>query len=120
MKLFPWLFADWSVRSEALSLYKQGLARAEQADSAGAMEAYTAAVDLPAAPDDVRAMALYNRALLYAATGKTAQAVGDLNAVLALPASLRDVKMAARRRLDRMRRQQDAGADLNRDSRASR
>ncbi|MCI0364496.1 MAG: hypothetical protein L0219_11465 [Phycisphaerales bacterium] len=108
MNFLHWLIGGCTVRSSVLSLYKRGLARAERHDEQGAMEAYTAAIDLPDAPDDVKAMALYNRALLFAAAGKTAKAIGDLNAVLAVSAPLRDVKTAARRRLARMQRQHDA------------
>lgn len=120
MNWLKWLFGGRSVRSAMLSLYKRGLARAEKHDPDGAMEAYTAAIDLPDAPDDVKAMALYNRALLFAAAGESAKAVADLNAVLSLPTVLREVKTAARRRLDRMQRQHDASVAARPDTRAPR
>jgi hypothetical protein len=66
------------------------------------MEDYSAVIDMPEAPADVRAMALYNRALLYAATNDVPRAVDDLNAVLAMTDPLRKVKSAARQKLDRM------------------
>lgn len=115
MSFFHWLVGGRSIRSAVLSLYKRGLASAERHDDRGAMEAYTAAIDLADAPDDVKAMALYNRALLFAAAGKTVKAAADLNAVLAMPATLRKVKTAASQRLARMFRQNDpnAAARLN-------
>ena len=48
-------------------------------------------------------MALYNRALLFAAAGNTDRALADLNAVMDMPISLPDIKLAARRRLDRLK-----------------
>ena len=119
MNFFHWLIAGHSARSAVLSHYKRGLARAEKHDERGAMEAYTAAIDLPDAPEDVRAMALYNRALLFAAAGKTAKAVADLNAVLAIPLPLHDVKTAARRRLGRMQHHHNATAAVRLNARAS-
>lgn len=85
-----------------MSLYKRGLARAQKNDVAGATEAYTAAIELPDSPDDVKAMALYNRALLLAADGKLDQALADLQIVMELPISPSSVKIAARRRLERL------------------
>jgi hypothetical protein len=97
-----------------MSLYKLGLARTEKKDSTGAMSAYTSAIELPEAPEDVKAMALYNRALLFAAAGKADQALADLEAVMAMPVPLHDVKLAARRRLERLQNRQDAAARANR------
>jgi hypothetical protein len=105
-----------STRNEALSLYKLGMARTEKKDSGGAMDAYTSAIELPDAPDDVKAMALYNRALLFAAEGKADRALADLNAVMEMPAALHDIKRAARRRLERLQHRQDAAARPNRHS----
>ena len=80
------------------------------------MNAYMSAIQLPNAPDDVKAMALYNRALLLAIEGKTAKARADLEAVMEMPISLHDVKLAARRRLERLQHRQDAAARRNRRS----
>jgi hypothetical protein len=106
MSLIKWLFSGRSARSVALSLYKSGLKCTKKNDPQGAMKNFTAAVESPGAPEDLRAMALYNRALLFAALDKFSDAVGDLNAVLAMADPLREIKLAARRRLDRMRHQQ--------------
>jgi hypothetical protein len=75
------------------------------------MEAYTSAIELRGAPDDVRAMALYNRALLFAARKDIAEAVADLNAVMTLPTPLPEIKLATKRRLERMRRRQNTTAE---------
>ena len=110
MNLFYWLIGGRSVRSAVLSLYKRGLARAEKHDDAGAMEAYTAVIDLPDAPEDVKAMVLYNRALLFAAAGRTDKALADLQTVMEMPMPMHGIKLAARRRLERLHHRQEAAA----------
>jgi hypothetical protein len=107
MSLIKWLFGGRSARSAALSLYKRGLRCTKKQDQHGAMEGFTAAIESPGAPDDLRAMALYNRALLFAALDKVSEAVDDLNAILTMADPLREIKLAARRRLDRMQHQRD-------------
>ncbi|HEY3394850.1 MAG TPA: hypothetical protein VGK58_19245 [Lacipirellulaceae bacterium] len=78
------------------------------------MSAYTTAIEHADASDDVKAMALYNRALLFAAEGKTDQALADLEAVMDMPVPLREIKLAARRRLERLRHRQEATARAKR------
>jgi tetratricopeptide (TPR) repeat protein len=108
MSLFTRWFWPRSARSEMLSLYRKGMACAEKQDSQGAMSAYTMAIQHAEASDDVKAMALYNRALLFAAEGNTDQALADLQAVMDMPIPLREIKLAARRRLERLRHRQEA------------
>ena len=72
------------------------------------MNAYTSAIDRPGAPNDIRAMALYNRALLFAAMGNTNMALADLREVMELPILQRDIKVAARRRVDRLQNRMTA------------
>jgi hypothetical protein len=108
MNLFRWLFAWRSIRSEAMHLYRLGLARDKKGDADGAIAAYSSAISLDNAPDDVKAMALYNRALLFAAQGDQSKAATDLNAIMVMPTSVRGVTDAARRRLERLQRRQDA------------
>jgi hypothetical protein len=100
------LFSRWlwprSVRSDAMSLYKKGLACGEQNDSIGAVNAYTSVIKLPNVPDDAKAMALYNRALILAAAGSINEALADLRVVMELPVPLHVIKLAARRRLERL------------------
>jgi hypothetical protein len=116
MNLFTRWFWPRSVRSEMLSLYRKGMACAEKHDSHGAMSAYTAAIERPDATEDVKAMALYNRALLFAADGNTDRALTDLKAVMDMPIPLPDVKLAARRRLDRLNHRVAAAARAKRTS----
>ena len=108
MKLFRWLFAWRSVRSEALHYYRLGMARDKKGDSDAAIAAYSSAISTANAPDDVTAMALYNRALLFAARGENHNAAADLNAIMVMPTSVRGVTDAAKRRLERFRRRKDA------------
>lgn len=86
----------------------------EKQDSKGAMSAFASVIERPDAPEDLVGMALYNRALLFAATGDTDRALADLNAVMALPIPLRGVKLAARRRLERLHHRQAAAAQAPR------
>lgn len=90
------------------------MACAEKQDSQGAMSAYTTAIEHAEATDDVKAMALYNRALLFAAEGKTDQALADLEAVMDMPVPLREIKLAARRRLERLKNRLSATARAKR------
>ena len=78
------------------------------------MSAYTTAIEHADASDDVKAMALYNRALLFAAEGHTDQALADLEAVMDMPVPLREIKLAARRRLERLRNRLSATARAKR------
>jgi hypothetical protein len=110
MNLFRRWFWPRSLRHEALLLYKLGMARAENDDSRGAMEAYTSAIEQPNAPDDVKAMALYNRALLHAASRNTERALADLQAIMEMPIPTQGVKLAARRRLERLQNRQEVAA----------
>jgi hypothetical protein len=114
MNLFGWHLWPQSVRSEVLSLYKEGLALAEKHDSEGAMIAYTSAIERAGAPHDIRAMALYNRALLLAAAGNTKLALADLREVMELPILQREIKLAARRRVDRLQHRMATATQGNR------
>jgi hypothetical protein len=113
MNLLRWILPR-SRRGEVMSLYKRGITRAEKHDAAGAMAAYTSAIEMTDAPEDLRAMALYNRALLLAAKGKTEQALADLKLIIDLPITQRDVKLAARRRVERLEHRLAAVARANR------
>jgi tetratricopeptide (TPR) repeat protein len=110
MNLFKRWFWPRSNRSEMLSFYKKGMACAEKDDSQGAMSAYTTAIEHAGASEDVKAMALYNRALLFAAEGNNDRALADLTAVMEIPLPLYEIKLAARRRLERLRHRLTATA----------
>ena len=114
MKFFQWLRGRQTVRSAMLSLYRRGLARGEKRNRKGAMDDYTSVIDAADAPADVRAMALYNRALLHVSRKDFRRATDDLQAVLAIELRRHDIKSAATRTLDRIRRQQGIhGASAN-------
>ncbi len=91
-------------RSKALTLYKRGMVKAKKHDHEGAIEDYSAAIDLSDAPRDVTAMALYNRALVHAAARDIAKAIDDLNVLLAKAEIPTNVKAAADEKLQRIER----------------
>ena len=116
MNLFKrWLWPR-SPRSDALTFYKDGMACGDKKDSNGALLAFTSAIEVADAPDDVRAMALYNRALLFAAEGKTDCASADLQAVMKMPIPSNGVKLAAKRRLERLEHRRESAKQTNRRS----
>jgi hypothetical protein len=80
------------------------MAKAKKHDHEGAIDDYTATIDMDGIPPDVKAMALYNRGVVHAAAGNNPKAVDDLNAVLAMAEPLERVKTAARQKLVRMER----------------
>ncbi|MBC8875805.1 MAG: hypothetical protein H8E44_40790 [Planctomycetes bacterium] len=104
MRFFAWLKSRSSDRGKGMWLYKQGMAKAKKHDHQGAIDDYTATIDMEDIPPDVKAMALYNRAVVHAATGSNPKAVDDLNVVLAMAEPLDNVKTAARQKLKRMER----------------
>jgi hypothetical protein len=73
-------------------------------DHQGAIADYTAAIDSPDAPPDVRAMALYNRAIVYVAVNNDSQAINDLRAALGMREAPANVRTEAKRKLVRMDR----------------
>jgi hypothetical protein len=105
VKLLSWLKRGFTYRAKALVLYRRGMLRAKRHKHSQAVEDYSAVIEMPHVPPDVRAMALYNRALVHAAAGDEARAAGDLREVLAAGGSPENVKTAARQKLVRMDRQ---------------
>jgi tetratricopeptide (TPR) repeat protein len=104
MRLFTWLKSRSSDRGRGLWLYKRGMAKAKKRDHKGAIDDYTATIDMDGIPADVKAMALYNRGVVHAAAGNNPKAIDDLNAVLAMAEPLENVKTAAKQKLVRMER----------------
>ena len=88
----------------AMSLYKRGMAKAKKHDQDGAIDDYSAAIDMSDAPPDVKAMALYNRALVHAATRDNIKAIDDLKMLLAMAAIPTNVRAAADEKLKRIER----------------
>ena len=107
MSFTNWLKSLFSHRGKALSLYRSGMARANERDYPGAVADYSAAIASPHIPADVKAMALYNRALAYSAMEEDAQAAEDLAAVLAMPELPENIKTAAQQRRERIRRRSE-------------
>lgn len=93
-----------SRRGKTLAWYRAGMARANARDYAGAIQDYTAAIEAPDCPADVRGMAIYNRALAYAAVHEDSKAADDLAAVLDIPGVPQNIKKEAHQRRARLRR----------------
>jgi hypothetical protein len=78
------------------------MVKAKKHDHQGAIDNYTAAIDTPDTPPDVKAMILYNRALVYATVKEGPKATKDLNLVLAMNEALVNIKTMARQKLAKM------------------
>ena len=109
MGFFDSLVGRDTSRSKALALYKRGMEKAKKQNHQGAIDDYSAAIDLSEGPADVRAMAIYNRALVYAAAKDNSKAVDDLKRLLELPETPANVKTAAGEKLKRLNRRIDKG-----------
>ena len=107
MSVTTWVKSCFSRRGKALSLYRSGMAKANNRDYEGAIADYSAAVQVPKIPDDVKAMALYNRALAYTAIREEAKSSEDLAAVLEIPRLPENIRAAAEQRWDRVRRRSE-------------
>jgi tetratricopeptide (TPR) repeat protein len=86
---------------KAATLQQRGMAKAKREDWSGAIDDYTAAIDFPQAPHEVKAMAYFNRALAYAHLGRHANAEEDLQALLATPGAPEHIRSAAKEKLAR-------------------
>ncbi len=106
MKILRWLKGFLSHRGKALALYRSGMTKANRKDFEGAITDYSAVIDSLNAPPNVKAMAVYNRALAYSAIHQDENAAKDLDAVLKMPHLSEDVKTAARRRKERVRKRE--------------
>ena len=83
------------------------MTKANGHDYLGAVREYTAAIDAPDCPNDVKGMATYNRALAYAAMDQDEKAADDLAAMLKMPGLPESIKTQARMRRERIRRRSD-------------
>lgn len=102
MNVFQRLSNYFSGRGKAMSLYKQGMAKAKKHDHQGAIDDYTTMIAMPGTPPELIAMVLYNRALVYVAEGDAQKGADDLDAVLAMKKAKADVKTMARQKLAKM------------------
>jgi hypothetical protein len=102
MNIFNWLKSRFSSRGRALSLYRRGMTSDQKHDRQGAIDDYTATIDMPDAPSDVKAMAFYSRALVHVAAGDDQNGVDDLGTVLTMDEARMYLKTMARQKLARM------------------
>jgi hypothetical protein len=107
MNLLAWIRSWLTHRGKALSLYRAGMAKANKHDYRGAIAAYSAAIQAPDIPIDVKAMATYNRALAYTAIHEDQKAADDLAAILEMPGLTEHIKIQARQRQERVRRRNE-------------
>ena len=98
MSFTAWLKSFFSHRGKALSLYRSGMAKANNHDYEGAIADYSAAIRASNIPHDVLAMAIYNRALAYSAIHDDAKAADDLATVLEMPRLPANIKLYAQQR----------------------
>jgi tetratricopeptide (TPR) repeat protein len=104
MNLLAWIKSWLTHRGKALALYRAGMAKANKHDYKGAIADYSAAIETPDTPIDVKAMAIYNRALAYTAIHEDQKAADDLAAMLEMPGLSENIKIQARQRRERIRR----------------
>ena len=104
MSLISKVFGSFSSRGKATALYQRGMQKAGDRDLEGAIDDYTAVVDMKGAPTDVVAMALLNRALAYSRVHDDTKATIDLDRVIAMPGATQQVIDAAHEKLHRMKR----------------
>jgi hypothetical protein len=111
MSFVTWMKSWFSRRGKALSLYRSGMAKANNRDYGGAIADYSAAIRTPHIPTDVKAMAIFNRALAYSAIHKDEKSAEDLTAVLEMPGLPINIKKEAHERRERIRRRNERGTD---------
>jgi hypothetical protein len=107
MSFTAWVKSWLSKRGKALAMYRSGMAKASKRDYGGAIADYSAAIEAPHIPSDVKGMAVYNRALAYSAIHEDAKAAEDLAALLELPGLPENIKTAAQQRRERIRRRKE-------------
>lgn len=104
MGLIDWLAGLVSRRAQSMALYRSGMEKARKRDYLGAIADYSAAINSPQTPNDLKGMATYNRALAYAAIQEDEKAADDLAAMLKMPGLPENVVTEARQRRERIRR----------------
>jgi hypothetical protein len=83
------------------------MANAKRHAHDAALADYTAVIEMPGTPADIRAMALYNRSVVYTASHHDSQAVDDLEQLLEMDGAAANVRTEARRKLVRIQRSSD-------------
>jgi len=107
MSFIRWVKSWLSRRGEALSLYRSGMAKANKRNYVDAIADYSAAIEVPDVPPDVKAMATYNRALAYSSIHDDEKAAEDLAAVLEMPGLSQRIKREAHERRERIRKRDE-------------
>ena len=107
MSFTTWIQSFLSHRGKAISLYRSGMAKANERDYEGAIADYSAAIEMAKIPADVRAMAIYNRALAYSAIDDEVKSVEDLSTLLDLPGVPENIRTAVQQRRERLRRRSE-------------
>jgi len=95
-----------SARSRAQSLYERGMLKAKKEDYVGAISDYTTLLRMDGAPEDIKAMALFNRGLALSVTKDVLKARDDLQSVITMHGAPSSVVIAAREKLDRIKRRE--------------
>lgn len=113
MNLIRWLQSLFSQRGKSLWIYRAGMDKANAGDFAGAIADYTATIQAPETPNDIKAMATYNRALAYSAIHEDDKAADDLAAMLKMPGLSEEIKTAAHRRRERIRKRSERSEEEN-------
>jgi tetratricopeptide (TPR) repeat protein len=111
MSFTNWLKSLFSHRGKTLALYRSGMAKASKGDYDGAIADYSAAIEAPQIPPDVKGMAIYNRALAYSAIHEDDKAAEDLAALLEMPGLPENIATAAQQRRERIRRRNEDAED---------
>ena len=106
MSLIRWLKSLLSRRGKALSFIEPEWRRRISATTS-AIADYTAAIQVPDVPADVKAMATYNRALAYSSVHNDIKAAEDLATVLEMPGLSQTIKREAQERRERIRRRDE-------------
>ena len=83
------------------------MAKANKRNYVDAIADYSAAIQVPDVPPDVKAMATYNRALAYSSIHDDAKAAEDLAAVLEMPGLSERIKREAYERRERIRKRDE-------------
>ena len=99
-----WLKTRFTSRGKVVSMYRQGIEKAKIKDRAGAIEAYTAVIEMPDVPRDLLAMSLFNRGLVLVAGGDSEKGSQDLDAVSVMDDAPERVREMARQKLIRMKK----------------
>lgn len=97
-------FDRFTVRGKATARYKRGLDKAHADEFAGAIQDYTAVIQMRGVPPDLKAMATFNRGLAYSLEHDLEKANKDFQAIEAIEGAPNSVLAAAKEKLKRMRK----------------